>query len=394
MFDPRRLGRRARECFVDREWPKRVHPWVYERGLVRRSWYYHLRVRNAVSRRIKVGFGPVRDGEGTLGLRKWHIDPIVNAINRGRSPYIGDIFFPGDDLTRFDVVVIVREIESVPPELVRRLRARRTRLVYDAADVRLIWTPDGRRDIYEDREARERYYKPFLRSMDAVMLASLLQRKGLEDVDVPQVEIARPLLNRRHRTTYAHRGPIRLVWQGYPENIPPMRRLHPIVERLRAQTGLDIRLVYDTAGLPREDGPIQYTEWKINRWERVLVGSDVAVAIKPVDDPFQQRKPPTKVVSYMGAGLPVVCTPSEADRGVITHGETGFFAYDDREWHACLAALVTDPALRERVGTAARRHVEERYGVARITADYVRLFDQVLGAPHPVGGASTAPSRS
>jgi hypothetical protein len=34
----------------------------------------------------------------------------------------------------------------------------------------------------------------------------------------------------------------------------------------------------------------------------------------------------------MGAGLPVVCTPSEADRGVITHGETGFFARDDREW--------------------------------------------------------------
>jgi hypothetical protein len=381
IFEPRRLGRRARECLVNREWPLRLHPWLYERELVWRGWYYRLRLRNALSRRIKVGFGPVQDAESTLGYRKWHIDPIVDAINRGRSRYVGDIFFRGDDLVRFDIVVIVKDIESVPPEVVRRLRARPTRLVYDAADIRDISTPGGQRDIYEDREARERYYKPFLRSMDAVMLASPLQREDLEDVDVPQVEIARPLLNRRHRTTYVHRGPIRLVWQGYPQNIAPMRQLHPIVERLRAETGLDIQLVYDTAGPSRDEGPIRYTQWRINRWERVLVGSDIAVVIKPTDDRYQQRKPPTKVVSYMGAGLPVVCTPSEADRRVITHGETGFFAYDDREWHACLGALVTDPALRERVGTAARRHVVERYNVERITADYVRLFDQVLGAP-------------
>jgi glycosyltransferase involved in cell wall biosynthesis len=382
-FEPGRLGRRAWECLVDREWPRRLHPWVYARGFVRRGWYYRLRLRSALSRRIKIGFGPIRDSENTLGLRKWHIDPIVDALNRGPSRYAGDIYFAGDDLTRFDIVVIVRHFESFTPDVLRRLRARRARLVYDTADIRLVPTPDGWRDVHQDPDAAERHYKPFLRSMDALILASPLQRQDFEGVGIPQVEIARPFLNRLHRTTYSHRGPIRVIWQGYPENIVPMRRLHPIVERLRAETGLDIRLVYDTAGPPRDEGPIQYTEWKIRRWERALVSSDVAVVIKPLDDPFQQRKAPTKVVSYMGAGLPVVCTPSAADLGVITHGETGFFAYDDREWHACLAALVTDPSLRERVGTAARRHVVERYGLERIVAEYVRLFDRLLGQPTP-----------
>jgi hypothetical protein len=332
-----------------------------------------------LSRRIKVGFGPVQSGEHTLDLRKWHIDPLVDAINRSSSRYVGDIFFPGDDLSRFDVVVIVRHLESLTPDALRRLRGRPTRLIYDTADIRFIQTPGGRRDIYEDPDALERCFRPLLRSMDALILASPLQRGDFADLGIPQVEIARPLLNRRHRTTYAHGGPIRLVWQGYPENLAPMRRLHPIVGRLREGTGLDIRLVYDTSGPVRQEGPIEFTEWKIHRWERVLTGSDVAVAIKRVDDPYQQRKPPTKVVSYMGAGLPVVCTPSEADRRVIVHGETGFFAYDDREWHACLRALVTDPSLRERVGRAARRHVEERYGVARVVDDYLRLFDRLVG---------------
>jgi glycosyltransferase involved in cell wall biosynthesis len=376
---PFRLGRRVWECLADREWPVRLRPWVYERGLVRRGWYYRLRLRNALSSRIKVGFGPILDSENTLGLRKWHIDPIVDAINRSPSHYVGDIFFPGEDLSRFDILVIVRHFESFTPDVVHRLRERPTRLVYDTADIRFVQTASGRRDIYEDPDALERHYKPFLRSMDALILASPLQRGDFEDPGIPQVEIARPLLNRRHRTTYAHGSPIRVVWQGYPENLAPMQRLHPIIRQLREETGLDIRLVYDTRGPGRDEGPIQYTEWKIHRWERVLVASDVGVVIKPLDDSFQQRKAPTKVVSYMAAGLPVVCTPSEADRRVITHGKTGFFAYEDREWYACLGALVTNPLLRERVGTAARHHVLERYGVERIVADYLRLFDRLLG---------------
>ena len=379
-FEPLRLAGRIRECLRDREWPRRLRPWVYERDLVRRGWYYRLRLRNALSSRIKVGFGPTVDRENTLGVRKWHIDPIVDAINRSPSRYVGDIFFPGEDLRRFDIVVIVKHFESFTPDVLRRLHERPTRLVYDTADIRFVQTTSGRRDIYEHPDALERHYKPFLRSMDALILASPLQRRDFEDLGIPQVEIARPLLNRRHRTTYAHGGPIRLVWQGYPENLAPMERLHPIIRRLREETGLDIRLVYDTSGPARDEGPIQHTEWKIHRWERVLAASDVAVVIKPLDDPFQQRKAPTKVVSYMAAGLPVVCTPSEADRRVIAHGETGFFAYEDREWHACLAALVTDPSLRERVGTAARQHVLEGYGVDRIVADYLRLFDRLRGS--------------
>jgi len=393
-FEPFRLGRRAWECLADREWPMRLRPWVYERGLVRRGWYYRLRLRNALSRRIKVGFGPILVGENTLGMRKWHIDPIVDAINRSSSRYVGDIF-PGEDLSRFDVVVIVRHFESLSPEVVHRLRERPTRLVYDTADIRVVQTTSGRRDIYEDHHALERHYKPFLRSMDALILASPLQRQDFEDLGIPQVEIARPVLNRRHRTSYAHGGPIRLVWQGFPENLTPMQRLHPIIGRLREETGLDIRLVYDTSGPARDEGPIQYTEWKVHRWERVLVTSDVGVVIKPLDDPFQQRKPPTKVISYMAAGLPVVCTPSEADRHVIAHGRTGFFAYEDREWHACLRALVTDPSLRQRVGTNARHHVLERYRVERIAADYLQLFDRLLGHLTPAQRtAATRPPRS
>jgi len=348
-------------------------------GVVHRPWYYRLRVRNALSRRSKVGFGPIFENEYTLGLRKWRTDPFVNVINRSRSHYVADIYFPGDDLSRFAVAVIVKELDFFRVDVLRRLREQGTRFIYDLADIRHVRTPAGQRDIYADRDAYESVFWPFVQCMDALILASPLQRPEFAALPIPQVEIARPLLNTRHRAEYAHSGPIRLVWNGHPENLEPMRRLQPIVQRLRDDTGLDVRLVYDTAGKARIEGFIEYREWNVNRWEHVLVESDVGVVIKPLDDVFQQHKPPTKIVTYMGAGLPVVCTPSEADRGVIRHGETGFFAHDDREWYECLHALVTDAGLRERVGMAGRRYVEERFGLRRITGEYTALFDQVLG---------------
>src|SRR3972149_659801 len=159
-FEPLRLAGRIRECLRDREWPRRFRPWVYERDLVRRGWYYRLRLRNALSNRIKVGFGPTVDRENTLGVRKWHIDPIVDAINRSPSRYVGDIFFPGEDLRRFDIVVIVKHFESFTPDILRRLHERPTRLVFDTADIRFVQTTSGRRDIYEHPDAPARPYQP------------------------------------------------------------------------------------------------------------------------------------------------------------------------------------------------------------------------------------------
>jgi hypothetical protein len=354
---------------------------VYQRGLVRRDWYYRLRLRAALSDRIRVGFGPITSGEDDLGVRKWHIDPIVDAINRSGSRYSGEVFFRREDLGRFDIVVIVKHFQALAHGI-HRFRPR-TRFVFDTADIRFLRTGEGQVDLYRNPEGFQRHYLPFLRSMDALILSNPLQQRDFAGLGLVQVEIARPVINRRHRTAYAQGGPIQLVWQGYRENLPPMERLHPIVHRLREETGLDIRLVCDTNQPPRDEGPIRYTEWKIQRWDRVLAEADVGVVIKPLDDPFQQRKSTAKVVSYMAAGLPVVCTPSEADRRVIAHGRTGFFASDDREWHACLRALVTDAALRERIGRAARQHVLNRYGPEQIVGDYLSLFDRILTPTAP-----------
>ena len=80
----------------------------------------------------------------------------------------------------------------------------------------------------------------------------------------------------------------------------------------------------------------------------------------------------------MAAGLPVICTPSAADRGVIEHGITGFFAYTDEDWYEYLKLLFEDTKLREKIGKAAKEFALCHYNIGEITDQYICFFDDLI----------------
>jgi hypothetical protein len=163
--------------------------------------------------------------------------------------------------------------------------------------------------------------------------------------------------------------------------------VEPIVSRLAKELKKKIVIIYHTRMLPKRRGVVRYKAWTVHNWERVLVNSDIAVEIKPLQDPHLQRKPSTKVLCYMAAGLPVVCTPSAADRLVIEHGLTGYFAYTDEEWYSYLRRLAEDPDLRRQMGQAGREYASRHCSIPTITEKYLDLFDSLISE-------GTRPARS
>jgi len=77
------------------------------------------------------------------------------------------------------------------------------------------------------------------------------------------------------------------------------------------------------------------------------------------------------MIEAMATGTPVVTRPFGATREVVAHGKTGFIAdtVDD------LAAAVRRVETLDRM--ACRRHVEQRFSVARMADDYVRLYGRL-----------------
>lgn len=74
------------------------------------------------------------------------------------------------------------------------------------------------------------------------------------------------------------------------------------------------------------------------------------------------------MIEAMATGTPVITRPFGATQEVVEHGKTGFIVetVDD------LAAAVRQVETLDRM--ACRRHVEQRFSVARMADDYVRLY--------------------
>lgn len=87
------------------------------------------------------------------------------------------------------------------------------------------------------------------------------------------------------------------------------------------------------------------------------------VATAPYPDGGEGYFSPLKVYEYMAAGLPVVASAVGQLPSVVDHSRTGFLVpgSDPTALAAMLRVLATDRYLRERVGQAARRHVESAH---------------------------------
>ncbi len=89
----------------------------------------------------------------------------------------------------------------------------------------------------------------------------------------------------------------------------------------------------------------------------------VDIALLPVRDVPWNRKLLTKLIEYLGAGLPVIASPVGDNRRAIHHGVNGMLAATASEWRDCLGRLIDEPELRASLGRAARETAAGRYGL-------------------------------
>ena len=188
----------------------------------------------------------------------------------------------------------------------------------------------------------------------------------------------RPAINTKYKTNYLANEPLRLLWNGFRQNLNTMKPLFPIVTDISRETGVSMEVVLNT-NLPEshEDG-VRVIPWSIESWEDVMIASDIAVVIKPPDNFWQRRKPPAKVITFMAAGLPTICTPTVADETIIHHGETAYAAYSKEDWRRFLMELATSEERRRQMGEAARESVLSQFSIAHIAEEHENIFRNVL----------------
>ena len=87
------------------------------------------------------------------------------------------------------------------------------------------------------------------------------------------------------------------------------------------------------------------------------------VGVMPLPDtPWARGKCAYKLIQCMACGIPVVASRVGANVEAVPT-ECGLLAETPAEWLAAFRRLAADPELRQRMGTAARHWVEQRYSL-------------------------------
>lgn len=339
---------------------------LFGNALVSIPWQIKVNLRNQFTDKIRVGFGPITTGENDFAERKWRIDPIINRINEIDGDYAAGFFISPKEMKNFDLIVIVKKFNPSFLPFIAELKRKNRRFIYDIVD-----NPNSGK--------KYRYYfgdhSEFSGQMDAFILSSPLQEEVAHNFSPVHALIEHPVIDDSYKEAYAVGEEIRILAQGYAANLRILKGIEPIIRDVSASIGKKIHLVYHSEEVFPDTEWVKHVRWTPKNCFKEMLKADIAITVKNLDT--QKTKPSTKVISYMAAGLPVICTPTEADRLVIEEGVTGLFAFQPLEWKKHLTELALDAKRREEIGTAARKSAREKYSIDVITQKYLALLERI-----------------
>ena len=146
----------------------------------------------------------------------------------------------------------------------------------------------------------------------------------------------------------------------------------PLVALARRYSGLELCLI----GAGEFDMPefcVHRHPWASETEVGHLQTFDIGLMPLP-DDSFTRGKGGYKLLQYMSMGLPVVASPVEINREIVTPGETGFLADTKKEWIEFLGRLIEDKTLRNQMGAAGREKMIAEYSLKKSSVQLLALL--------------------
>ena len=166
-----------------------------------------------------------------------------------------------------------------------------------------------------------------------------------------------------------------IVWMGSPSTIRHLK----LVEKALARLSEKYDFVFKVIGAKMElDNRIKvkFQDWSANSENRDLAES--IIGLMPLHyDYFELGKCGFKLIQYMASGIPVVASPLPANKDIVTE-EVGFTADTEDEWYDRLSILLENAQLRDMMGVAGRKRVEECYSYQVWGKKYAELLKNTM----------------
>ena len=275
------------------------------------------------------------------------------------------------DSSRYDLILVYREIFPIGPAFVERLLTARRRppIVFDFDDA--IFLPsvsDANRLIAALKQPQK--VASIIRHSDHVIagneyLADYARRFNPAVTTIPTcVDTDRfvPSSDAVRSDVSAHtREPV-VGWIGSPTTASYLRGLAGVLRRVRERHPFVLRV--SGAGVPLTIPGVSVENRSWSLADEVELFNTCDVGVYPLaDDEWSKGKCGFKAIEFMACGVPVIAEAVGVNRTIVEDGTNGFLASTEDEWVDKLSRLLSDAALRRRFAAAGRRTVEDGYSL-------------------------------
>jgi len=338
--------------------------------------------QTAVDRRMQIAFLSTREAKPSYRFRVERLLPYFKARGHACETY----FLPAalwrrlsiyGRLSQFDVVFLQKRLLSRLELMALRRQSRR--LIYDIDDAVMFDSAGG-----DDRRRQQRF-AAVARSADLVVcgnqfLADEAARHTKRVVIVPtciDTDAFRPDLKKT-----SHSDGLAVGWTGSRSTNRYLNDLFPVLSQFHG--AIQVKIISDTVA-DFDFARLGGVRAHFVPWSPAVEISEAAtfdIGVMPIpDNRWTQGKCGFKLLQYMSLGIPAVCSPVGANREIVHDGIDGLHADNPNAWFQAISRLVHNPRLRETIGHAGRRRVEEAYA---LSVHGPRLVQAVEGVTLPL----------
>ncbi|HEX8101725.1 MAG TPA: glycosyltransferase [Solirubrobacteraceae bacterium] len=305
----------------------------------------------------------------------------------------GDSVITGlEGLFDYEVVILQQPVGAAWARAIRRLQEAGVTVLFEIDDyVQAIRKMRDHDFAHTFTKENLQAFEIAMRAADGLVVSTEWLAKRYRAVN-PNVWVCRNGIDlRRYALTRPARPEVNIGWAGgtgHREAIAPW--LGPVAEVMQAHPAA--RFVSVGQPFAHELAPVVGAERTLavpfsplDTYPAAMTLFDVALAPAGKGN-FFRGKSDLRWLEASALGVPVVADPDVYPE--IEHGVTGFHAATPAEAREHLGTLVADPALRARVGEAARAYVTEHRSVQAMAPQWTRAITEAAALPRTAGRAA------
>lgn len=276
----------------------------------------------------------------------------------------------------YSIVVLQKRLFS--PVEFHKLRKQARFLVFDFDDAIYCRhaSCSSKKEDYQSSTRMLKFRKTILGSDLIVAANKILADKAKEispDIPVEIVPSSVDVENIPVKDSYEIHNPPIIGWVGSKSTLRYLEYIAPALHELRKKENFILRVVADAA--PRiADINVDFVPWRLETQYHEIRKFDIGV-MPLTSDPFSEGKSAYKLLQYLAAGVPAVCSPVGMNSEVAGENEYCLKASNFEEFAFQIQKLVDNRSLRETLGHKGRKLVEEKFSAAVIAEKLAAMLN-------------------